>query len=507
MSDLLAAGATDPGRVRNSNEDRLHVDADRGIFLVVDGVGGHAAGEVAATIARDVIVERLGRPTLTPARRVREAIALANNEILRQAQAAPEHEGMTCVVTLALLDGDRLTIGHVGDTRLFTLSPDGIVKLTHDHSPIGEREDAREISEAEAMHHPRRNEVFRDVGGTRHDPDDADFIEVIETTFAPEQALLLCSDGLSDMLTSTAIERAIRTHAGDPRAVSRALIDAANEAGGKDNVTVVYAEGPRFARALTPAGRGSRSSPGGRAVALTVGILAGLALGLGLATYGPDALGLDAWRAPTEGRRLVVGGEDPGHYASIAAAVAAAQPRDVIRVEPGEYAEAVVLPPGVDLEARVPGTVTLVALDNHQDWIAVTADGRDGNRISGIHVLGRAAAPMATGFRLSGHDLVVDDVAVEGHVGTGMDVQNDGAVLVRSSRFSIAHGVPMKIGAGAQPVIRQNVFRRAAAEAHSPALEVDPGATPQFADNLFVGYAEAAIGPRERLNGNYVIKP
>src|SRR5688572_33367784 len=248
---LTAAAASDRGRVRTGNEDRHYLDVDRGVFLVVDGVGGHAAGEVTAAIAVDVITQRLERPIGTPAQRVREAIALANNEILRQAERSPAHAGMTCVLTLALLTEDQLTIGHVGDSRLYKLTRNGARKLTHDHSPIGEREDAREISEAEAMKHPRRNEVFRDVGSAFHEPDDPDFIELVEATFEPDAALLLCSDGLSDMVSSAVILRTVREHAGAPDRVAQSLIDAANKAGGKDNITVVYVEGTDFTASVT----------------------------------------------------------------------------------------------------------------------------------------------------------------------------------------------------------------------------------------------------------------
>src|SRR5207302_9292704 len=127
-----------------------------GVEAVIDGVSGQAAGEVTAEVARTVIMDRLARPLGGPAERVREAIALANNEIFREADESLVHHGMTCVLTLALVTDRRLTIGHVGDSRLYKLSPDGIRKLTHDHSPIGEREDAHEISEVDAMCHPRR---------------------------------------------------------------------------------------------------------------------------------------------------------------------------------------------------------------------------------------------------------------------------------------------------------------------------------------------------------------
>src|SRR5678815_4098337 len=118
---VKAATASDRGRVRTGNADRVHADVTRGVFAVVDGVGGHAAGEVAATIAVDVIAQRLARPSWSPEQRVREAIALANNEILTQATQSPEHTGMTCVLTVALLSGRGLTIGHVGDTRLYKI--------------------------------------------------------------------------------------------------------------------------------------------------------------------------------------------------------------------------------------------------------------------------------------------------------------------------------------------------------------------------------------------------
>jgi serine/threonine protein phosphatase PrpC len=520
---VRAAGATDPGRVRDQNEDRFHLDVERGIFLVVDGVGGHAAGEVAATVARDVIVERLEQNMWSAEQRVREAIALANNEVLRRASAAPDQAGMTCVVTVAVLAAGRVTIGHVGDSRLYLLSEESIHKLTHDHSPIGEREDAQEISEAEAMRHPRRNEVFRDVGSAYHEPDDPDFVEVVEAPFSPNQAMLLCSDGLSDLLTSEAIARTIRRHAGDPPAVARALIDAANEAGGTDNVTVVYAEGSRFATASAErsvlAGSGSGSDAGAvhrllssRVLWFTLGALAGVALTLGLLQFDRGTP-----TAVADGRRLVVGGTGPESYSTIAAAIAAAQPRDVIEVEPGEYTEAVVLPSGVNLAARVPGSVVLVAPPGREGWVGVTADVA-ANRISGLRISGRPGAPMAVGIRLAGHQLVVDDVTIEGLVGVAVDVQNDGDVLVRGSRFADLQGLSIRTSAGAKPSVRRNVFARGVA-ASRPALEVGAGTAPLLVDNVFAGYKEteivepvppapasAAISPvRELLQRNFVI--
>src|ERR1044071_6774976 len=152
------AGASHPGLVRERNEDRLHIDAARGLLVVVDGMGGVAAGEGAAETALTRVLERFEQPNGTPEDRVREAIASANNEIARLAREHPAWEGMGCVLTLALVEKGVVTVGHVGDSRLYRLHAGQVDKLTHDHSPIGMREELGELSERDAMRHPRRNE-------------------------------------------------------------------------------------------------------------------------------------------------------------------------------------------------------------------------------------------------------------------------------------------------------------------------------------------------------------
>ena len=489
-----AAAASDRGLMRTGNEDRHYVDADRGVFLVVDGVGGHAAGEVAAAIAVDVITQRLERPIGTPAQRVREAIALANNEILRQAERSPAHAGMTCVLTLALLTEDQLTIGHVGDSRLYKLTRDGLRKLTHDHSPIGEREDAQEISEADAMKHPRRSEVFRDVGSVFHEPDDPDFIELVAATFEPDAALLLCSDGLSDMISSAVILRTVREQAGAPDRVVQSLIDAANKAGGKDNITVVYAEGTGFA-AASAAPDATREQRGAihslratrlswLAMTLLGGVLVGLLGGLALSEWLP----FDTYVTSRRARTLSVG---PASYPTIAAAMTASSPGDLVQLEPGEYAERVFLKDGVDLAAREPGTATVVAPSGDLGWATITASGRLGSRISGLRLLGRPKAPLSVALHLSGHDVIVEDVTVEGDVLVAVEVAGTNAIAVHSSRFSEVQGVAIRIGPGAKPSIRHNVFIRKAASGTEAAIEVADSASPQLIANLFVGYTNA----------------
>lgn len=246
---VKCAGESHLGQVRGNNEDRLYHDAARGIFIVVDGMGGEAAGEVAAETAIKVLRARLARETGSLAERVREAITLANNEIYRLAQGRDEWRGMACVLTLAMVADGQATIGHVGDTRAFKISGGHIEKITHDHSPVGEREDACELTEIEAMNHPRRNEVFRDVGSREHAPDDEDFIELLEIPFETESALLLCTDGLSDLVTSAEILQTIERNVGNRSRIVNQLIELANKAGGKDNVSVLFIEGEGFASA------------------------------------------------------------------------------------------------------------------------------------------------------------------------------------------------------------------------------------------------------------------
>jgi serine/threonine protein phosphatase PrpC len=124
------------------NEDRVHVDVPRGLFMVIDGVGGQAAGGKAADIALTMLRTRLERETGAVVDRVREAIAIANNEIHRAARSRPEWNGMACVLTVVVVNDGRAIAGHVGDTRLYKLRDGRIDKVTRDHSPVGEREDS-----------------------------------------------------------------------------------------------------------------------------------------------------------------------------------------------------------------------------------------------------------------------------------------------------------------------------------------------------------------------------
>jgi len=211
----------------------------------VDGVGGHAAGELAAQTAVEAIRESV-KDSLPAELRIRYAIVAANNRIFALAQKHPEFEGMACVLTLALVENGRVTIGHVGDSRLYLIRNGDIRKLTSDHSPAGESEDSGDLTEEEAMRHPQRNEVFRDVGSQARTVHDQDFIEIRHSRFRSNAAILLCSDGLTDQLTSAQIRGIVAEYSGDAVQVARDLVQAANQAGGIDNITALFVAGPEF---------------------------------------------------------------------------------------------------------------------------------------------------------------------------------------------------------------------------------------------------------------------
>jgi serine/threonine protein phosphatase PrpC len=254
-----SATASDPGRMRAENQDRAHADDELGFFLVVDGLGGHAAGEKAAETAIQTICLEMAKRDQGVRDRILRAITAANNRIFEEAAENQNWRGMACVLTLAVITDDKVIVGHVGDSRLYLTWNGAIRKLTSDHSPVGEREDAGELTEAEAMAHPRRHEVFRDVGSRHREPDEEDFIEVKEFLFKPDAAILLCSDGLSDLLTSTEMLDVIERYDGDPAQVAHELVEAANLAGGNDNITAIFVAGSEFLGNASPGAAEARA--------------------------------------------------------------------------------------------------------------------------------------------------------------------------------------------------------------------------------------------------------
>ena len=257
MTSLRIAGQTDVGQHRQDNQDTFVSmplwSAHDALLVVIDGVGGYAGGAQAASIAKEAIVKYMAAPTGDTLTMLREAVVHANNEIVRHRQDDPTLARMCCVLTVAVADAEtqRLLYVHVGDTRLYRLRQERLEKLTHDHSLVGVREDASQLTEREAMSHPRRNEILRDVGSVAHRIDDPDFLESGETDFLPGDALLLCSDGLTDMLTRAQLMDVLTQPISVEEQVTE-LIRQANEQGGQDNITVVLAQYPVPASATAP---------------------------------------------------------------------------------------------------------------------------------------------------------------------------------------------------------------------------------------------------------------
>jgi serine/threonine protein phosphatase PrpC len=532
---LRAAARTHPGRVRANNEDVPVVDAARGVFGVIDGIGGHAGGEVAAAIAKDVAMQRLARPLGTPAERVREAIAIANNEIFRRAADAPELAGMACVVTLAIAGDGRLTIGHVGDTRLYKLRAGGIRKLTRDHSPVGEREDAGQLSEADAMGHPHRNEIFRDVGTVFRDKDEQEFVDIVEEALEDDAAILVCSDGLSDMLPASSIAHIVRQHAGNPEQVVEALVAAANDAGGRDNITVVYAEMPLFAEAITgdgderltpteppganpsyhtapatapdrdarakPVRRGVRAVLASRTTWFAAGALGGVV----------GALALTAYVASTQvhpSQTLIVSPDGTSPFTRITLALAAARPGDIVRVEPGVYREQVEIRDGVDLVARVPHTVTIVRpADAAMPVLSIS--GTLNVRVAGIRI--ETEAPTDIGVRIAAPAATLELVEIAGPMRHALVLSPASSITVRGSRISVT-GAVLAVPDDGHATFVDSILIRVPMSAE-PALSLSQSAHLVLRGNVFTGFGASVIdglAPQERtalLAGNIIVTP
>ncbi|MFT3934525.1 MAG: protein phosphatase 2C domain-containing protein [Chitinophagaceae bacterium] len=249
METLHISANTHTGQRRKENQDawvaRQLWSADKALLAVIDGVGGYKGGERAAAIAKDCIEQYMQTPSGDTLTMLREALVFANNRIAEERKTDQRTSEMCCVLTAAIADQSKQEIYfvHVGDTRFYRYRAGQLQKLTKDHSIVGIREDAGEISEEEAMEHPHRNQILREVGSVQHRLDDEDFMDYGSQPFLPGDVLLLCSDGLTDMISSRQITQILTTNQPLPAKVNR-LIELANKKGGHDNITVVLLQYP-----------------------------------------------------------------------------------------------------------------------------------------------------------------------------------------------------------------------------------------------------------------------
>lgn len=245
--NIKFCGLTDTGKRRTNNEDAFvteRLDDGTVLAIVIDGVGGYEGGEVAAEIAQKEIPSYLKEFNRGERLELlKQAVVCANNAIFDRRQLDTARPNMSCVLTSALIDADRKVIDmvHVGDTRMYQYHNGELFKLSHDHSYVGYCEEIGELTEEQAMHHPRRNEISRSAGEEKHGVSDQSFLEAVEHPLLPDSILLLCSDGLTDLVTSAQIVSILEQDI-PLEEKTKQLINAANEAGGKDNITVVLVE-------------------------------------------------------------------------------------------------------------------------------------------------------------------------------------------------------------------------------------------------------------------------
>jgi protein phosphatase len=237
-----AAGATHTGRKRRGNEDSFRLDPDRGIFLVADGMGGHAAGEVASRIAADTVARFLadacdaGTAGAAWEDALRDAAGAAHREISRCCAEEPSTAGMGTTLTACVLDtGGVCRIGHIGDSRLYLLRDGALDQITRDHTWVQRELDSGALSPRQAASHPLSHILTRVLSADLR-PD----IDVLSLPLLPGDRLLLATDGLYNMLPDSAIQALLATS--PLAALPPALNTAANRAGGADNITVVAVE-------------------------------------------------------------------------------------------------------------------------------------------------------------------------------------------------------------------------------------------------------------------------
>lgn len=234
---MLVNAITDTGLVRKDNEDNYLTSAERGLFVVADGMGGHEAGEVASAIAIKTIDEMIQiTDDFFPVEALMSSIKEANKKIWEKSHSHIECTGMGTTVTAALFQNDSLFIAHIGDSRAYLVNENGIRVLTQDHSLVGELIRNGGITEQEAQFHPRRNVLTRALGGAAEVE-----IDILEYDVKKGNILLLCTDGLYNHVDSKEMLESINKE-DNLKNSAHFLVDLALDRGGTDNITVVLVE-------------------------------------------------------------------------------------------------------------------------------------------------------------------------------------------------------------------------------------------------------------------------
>lgn len=246
--NVKSHGLTHVGRQRQHNEDSFLVENDARLFVVADGMGGHAAGEIASRIAVDSISEFIlhtreedgtwphayDEHFRRSTNRLMEAVRTANTRVLEAMRKDARLRGMGTTIVACLADDACVSIAHVGDSRAYLIRENQLSRITNDHSWVFEQVQAGMLTEQEAEKHPLRNVITRALGGALQVSPDA-----VEIEAKPGDVYLLCSDGLTGMVREEEILRVVASNSADLEKACQELIDAANASGGVDNITAV----------------------------------------------------------------------------------------------------------------------------------------------------------------------------------------------------------------------------------------------------------------------------
>jgi protein phosphatase len=251
---LDVASLSHPGMVRAHNEDAVFVDGEAGLAVLADGMGGYSAGEVASGIAVNVVSSGL-MPELRSGRELSKVdvqsglthaalllsqqIAGANKSIYEAAQKRPECAGMGTTIVAAVFFGNRVSIGHIGDSRCYRLRGDKFEQLTHDHSLLQEQIDSGQLTAEQARYSLNKNLVTRALGIEAIVPAD-----IAEYRLEADDIYLLCSDGLTDMVEPDVIQAILGGKRGDLAEAAAELVELANRNGGRDNISLILARVP-----------------------------------------------------------------------------------------------------------------------------------------------------------------------------------------------------------------------------------------------------------------------
>jgi PPM family protein phosphatase len=301
----IASGLTDPGLTRPTNEDAYLVEPP--LYAVADGMGGHRAGEVASRVALEELL--VNAPRRVDGKALARAIRAANRAVIESADKSRTRTGMGTTLTAAMVDGTHLVVGHVGDSRAYLLHAGRLTRVTQDHSMVADLVRTGSITEEDARFHPQRSVITRALGS---DPDMV--ADVYELDAECGDRLLLATDGLTGMLPDDYIADILVAESDASVAASK-LVEAANRAGGYDNVTVIVVDLDDTPADELPPMRGTTEA-GRRIASRLLWIVAALAL-VGLALFGARVYATSRAYLIDEGGVVAVYRGIPGSFAGV----------------------------------------------------------------------------------------------------------------------------------------------------------------------------------------------